>query len=677
MTPDKVITGDFSSAQEGAFVFLPFDVPAGQTAVRVKYCYDQPDLPTNARVRHTLDIGLYQPRTGGDTIWDAPEFRGWSGSNISDFKVTPEGYSPSSGFGTTRGYLPGPIPSGEWAVELGLASVVGQSGGDLDGGVNWRVEIDYSNDAANSNEPYQSAAYDSSPAKPGSAWYAGDFHVHSSMSGDAGSATLRKVLSYAFCPDPALGNLCAAPEAQPGAGLDFTNVNDHNNGAAWGEIGRYQADYPGHLVIRSQEVTTYRGHTQSDANPHYVDYRTGPVYQRESNGSLTLLREPTAPGMNGGIFDQVHAGGGFTQINHPTIFPSLVPSFSELCRGCPWDYSDAETDYSKVDAIEVSTGPAGLNQPTNPGPNPFTPLALQFYQHAIDANGFDSNHIAAVGGSDDHSAGDVDPTDVTAAPIGEPTTEVYAPELSEPGIEQGVLAGHTYVKLWGSNGPDARLEAQPAGPSGPIAIMGDTVDADQATITARALNLSRAAAARPGPYAMLILRNGVPYLTIPAAPGQDQLSYSFQASGPARYQVEVTRPLVGVASIETVSSPIYLEHPQSQPPPPPPGRCETRLEGSPRADTFFGTSGSDSFRGRRGDDRIHGRGGSDCLSGGRGRDVVQGGKGKDSLRGGPGRDLLRAADHGKDRVNCGRGRRDKAVVSRADVVKRCERVRRR
>jgi hypothetical protein len=537
-------------------VTLPFRVPPGQNSVRVRYCYDQPSSPTSAEVRDTLDIGLYGPRRHGDRIWGRREFRGWSGSNLHTFRVTPEGYSPETGHGTSRGYLPGRIKGGRWAVELGLASIVDPARGDPDDHVDWRVEVAWRHHRSNSDEPYRPAGYHSRPARHGAGWYSGDFHVHTLMSGDAASATFSKVFGYAFCPDPNLGPICSATSHQSGAGLDFVNVNDHNTGAAWSEIGRYQRRYPGHLIIRSEEVTTYRGHTQSDANPHYVDYRTGPIYLLRRSGKLKQLRGPRSPGRRGGIFDQVHAGGGFTQINHPTIFPSAIPGFAEICRGCPWSYSDRETRYAKVDAIEVSTGPAGLNQPTSPGPNPFTPLALDFYEQAIDAGGLDSNHIAAVGGSDSHSAGEVDQTDVTGAPIGEPTTVVHAPELSERGIEQGVKAGSTYVKLWGGDGPDVRLTASHGSAR---AIIGGTIRAASAQFEARVLNLNRVATARPGAYSLVVLRNGQPTSFTVIPPGQDTFRSNFAGTGPGRYQIEVIRPGVGVASIETVSSPIYLQ----------------------------------------------------------------------------------------------------------------------
>ncbi|MEA2177095.1 MAG: hypothetical protein QOG77_392, partial [Solirubrobacteraceae bacterium] len=141
--PTKVVTGTFTSDQTGSFVMLPFEVPKGTTAIRGWYCYDQPDGPTAQSpafaIRHTLDFGYYAP--GG-------RYRGWSGSGFfKDITVSRQGYAaepdPSKKpFGTTsRGYRPGPITPGTWAVELGVAAVVPPAQGDSDGSVNWRVEL--------------------------------------------------------------------------------------------------------------------------------------------------------------------------------------------------------------------------------------------------------------------------------------------------------------------------------------------------------------------------------------------------------------------------------------------------------------------------------------------------------------------------------------------------------
>lgn len=75
--PTRVLTGQFGTERQGSHVLVPFGVPAGTTAVRVKYCYDQPELPTNAQLRHTLDLGLYEARKTPGELFDADEFRGW------------------------------------------------------------------------------------------------------------------------------------------------------------------------------------------------------------------------------------------------------------------------------------------------------------------------------------------------------------------------------------------------------------------------------------------------------------------------------------------------------------------------------------------------------------------------------------------------------------------------
>jgi hypothetical protein len=421
-------------------------------------------------------------------------------------------------------------------VELGVAAVASQAEGDADGRVAWRVEIDLSTDPLWESDPYVPAAYDGTPARPDAGWYAGDFHVHAEHS-SLGDATMTEVFDYAF-----------RPLAQDGAGLDFITLSDYVTDTAWGEIGRHQASHPGKLIVRSSEVITYRGHANNHVGLRYVDHRTGPVHELRSSGDMELLRPARAPS---GIFDGVHAGGGFTQINHPRIFPSEVPGFDFICRGCPWDYSAAETDYRAVDAIEIATGPAGLKEDPEPGPNPFTPLAIQFWEDAIDAGGQNSNRIAAVGSSDSHNAGRT-PDPVTQSPIGQATTMVYADELSERGIQRGVEARHTYVKVFGNDGPDLRFEARPPGFTGPPAIMGDAVPGGGVQFTARVIGAGPSAA-RPGSYTLFVLKDGAPLLSVPVT--GDDFSFDFPEAGVGRYRLQLQRE----SAIETVSSPIWVE----------------------------------------------------------------------------------------------------------------------
>jgi hypothetical protein len=546
LQPHRVITGEFDTSLERAYVMLPFDVPAGTTAVRVRYCHDQPEAPTNARIKHVLDLGLWQSRSAPTAFWGEAEFRGWGGSSHPDVTVSRNGFSNEADYlanprlhrsgRTTRGFRPGPIPAGEWAVELGVAAVASQTEGDMDGRVAWRVEIDISDDPLWESDPYVPAPYDDTPVRGEPGWYAGDFHVHAEHS-SLGDATMTETFDYAF-----------RDSAQGGAGLDFVTLSDYVTDTAWGEIGRYQGAHPGNLIVRSSEIITYLGHANNHHSLRYVDHRTGPVYERDTSGALTLRR---AARPAGALWDGIRAGGGFTQINHPRIFPSEVPGFDFLCRGCPWDYSAEASDYGRVDAIEIATGPAGLKEDPQPGPNPFTPLAIQFWESAIDDGGLNRNRIAAVGSSDSHNAGRT-PDPVTQAPIGQATTVVYAGELSESGIQEAVQARHTYVKPFGNDGPDLRFEAAVPGAGGPPAIMGDVVDAPAADFTARVMGAGPGAP-RPGTYTLFVLKDGLPLLSVPITSAD--FSFPFPSAGPGRYRLQVQRE----SAIEAVSSPIWIE----------------------------------------------------------------------------------------------------------------------
>jgi hypothetical protein len=136
-------------------------------------------------------------------------------------------------------------------------------------------------------------------------------------------------------------------------------------------------------------------------------------------------------------------------------------------------------------------------------------------------------------------------------------------------------------------------------------------------------------------------------------------------------------------------------------PPPPgggtllPGACANVFKGTPRADVLAGTvkgdrisagNGNDAVNGLAGADCLLGQGGNDTLSGGPGNDALDGGKGNDRLaggkgrnryKGGPGNDTISARNRKKEKIDCGKGRKDRATVDKKDKVKGCERVKRR
>ena len=353
----------------GSYVMLPVEVPDGTTQVRVKYCWEGGG--------NTVDLGIWQAH-GVDAVGRRgvprlgrlePPGRRDLGAGLLERGGVPRG---SAGLRARVAPRAASCPdrswAGTWAVELGVGAV---AEADADQLADFRVEIELSNDPAFAADPYVPADYDTTPADANPGWYAGDVHVHAEHSA-LGDATMTEVFDYAF-----------ASLDDGGAGLDFITLSDYVSRSAWDEIGRYQPPHPGKLVIRSAEIITYHGHAMNHGSVHYVDHRAGPVYRVAANGDLTLLRATHPPAE---MFAAIHDAGGVTQLNHVTTCPSNTEYCRRTCRGCPWDWNEADTDFSKVDAIEVQSGSFFKYEL-------FTAAAIAFWDLAL-AQG---HQIAAVG----------------------------------------------------------------------------------------------------------------------------------------------------------------------------------------------------------------------------------------------------------------------------------------
>lgn len=543
------VQGDVAASRAGGYLQLPFDVPAGTTAIRVRYSYDQPGdscmTPPSPAPSNTLDIRLYSPRDPGDAAWGPDESRGWSGSAVRDFAVAENGFSAESVYEaapkalvrghTTRAYRPGPIPAGRWAVELGLAFIAPDTPLDSNG-VHYRVLVETTSSPDWSNDPHAPAGYSTTAVRGASGWYSGDFHVHGEQ--EPGNATVTDTLAEAY-----------GPQASGGADLDFVMLVDHNNNVQHDDLAGYQAANPRDLVIPGTEVTTYRGHHNNLGRGPFVDFRGGPVVAPAPGTPLnadvpdSALQQTQAPVPPAGPFAELTAGGNLSQINHPTIFREL-PSF---CRGCAWGYDGAETDYSKVDAIEIQTGPAAVPASSASAPNPYTASAIAFYEAALDTGA----HVAAVGSSDDHRGGSgTGPFD---SPVGRAATMVFADELSEEAVKQGVRDDHTYVKVFGSDGPDVSFTAR-SPDSRKSAIIGDTVNGRSAELTASVTGVARSG--RPGAYSIVLLKNGIQLERVPFA--GDEFSQVFESAGTGRYSIAVLRNQGAIDYTEVYTSPIWL-----------------------------------------------------------------------------------------------------------------------
>ncbi len=374
------------------YAIVEVEVPAGTAEIQVEH--------VSLTSGNVLDWGL----------WSPDGFRGWGGGLEDDAIVGVDA--------STRGYLTGPIPAGTWQVVIGKARIDEYPG-------TYRLRVTFRDDATLTPRPR--SGFDPVVLETGARWYRGDFHVHSSESGDA-SASMDDIVALAR-----------------ERGLDFAVLSDHNTVAQHGLQAAVQAGVDDVLLVRGAEITTYAGHANAFGIDRYVDHRIGVDGRTAAD-----------------IVADVAAQGALISINHPAL------GLGNLCIGCEWLHDD--TPYEGVHAMEIHTG----NYEATVGL--FSVRAIERWDALLD----EGYRITAIGGSDDHRAG----TDQgsTASPVGSPTTLVYADALSEAAILDAVAAGRAVVQLRGPDDPFVELTAR-AGDD--VASLGETVAGSSAVVTAR------------------------------------------------------------------------------------------------------------------------------------------------------------------------------------------------
>lgn len=548
----QTFTGHFAPALNGKFVQIPFDVGSGITGMKIRYCFARP-TGAESDDSPTLDLGVYEALPLDATTWSQAQRRGWSGSALRTIGIGGNGYSPASEYDqaggsqrkyytpgyTTRAFKPGPIGAGKWAVELGAGWI------DPDGaGVDWKVQIATSTAPEWNDDAFAADPYTPYVANPNAGWYSGDLHAHGEM--EPGNATMVQTATAGF-----------KPLSEGGSGLDFMTIVDHNNDNARSILGGSAYDFPGKLIIPGVEVTTYNGHTNTQGSSNFADFRMGDVYRwddandddTQDGSELTSVRGPIDPSSQ---FQQILEGGGWTQINHPTIYENS-PS---LCRGCLWNYTDQQTDFSKVSAIELQSGPAGLPSNNPVAMNSYTATAIQFYEHALSTGA----HIAAVGVSDDHQGATVPTNPVDKAvysPVGRGATVVHADQLSTQGIIGAVKAGHTYVKPFGADAPNVEMKAGEPGKADLAAIPGDSVVGPSMNIQIHVTGAGPSAV-RPGPYTLAVLQDGIQIDSVQVT--SDSFDHNLNVKETGRYSFELTRPLGSTTAVEAYSTPVWFTY---------------------------------------------------------------------------------------------------------------------
>lgn len=396
----------------------------------------------------------------------------------------------------SRGYLPGPLPAGVWTVVIGKASLPG-------GAADYQLVITLRD--AETLVPEARQPWADTTVATGARWYRGDFHVHSRESGDA-PATFEEIVALARS-----------------RGLDFVALSDHNTVSQHELLAARQTTLTDLLLLRAAEVTTYAGHANAIGISRYVDHRIG----LDGHTATALVQDVT---------DQ----GAVLSINHPML------QLGDACIGCAWEHAD--TPWAQVHGIELHTAAyeatVGL----------FTPRAIELWETQL-GQGY---RLAAMGGSDDHRAGTG--TGVNDAPVGSPTTLVWAEALSEAGIVAGIRAGRTIVMLRGPDDPFAELFIEAGDTRGMI---GDTVTGARITVELHVTGGNG--------YDAILYRNGVEAELVPLEGDDVTRRFELETSaGGDRFHLEVLSNFLPV----TVTSHVYAEYSA-----PTDGGCGCRSDG--------------------------------------------------------------------------------------------------
>lgn len=226
-------------------------------------------------------------------------------------------------------------------------------------------------------------------------------------------------------------------------GLDFISLSDHNTISQWYKLS--EATIKKIAIIHSLEITNSLGH----ANIHGISKWIN-VYIDQQGWSANKAAK------------EAHRQGGLFCVNH---------AFS---GNLSW--RDLTLDWGLVDMEEIYHNLEGVNN---------------LYQLSLwDQHLSQGYKIVGVGGTDSH-----DPHKGLHK-LGNVVTYVYAEELSERGIINGLKLGHTYV----SRGPKINFTARTA--KGDIARMGETLPFSHQVDLTIQINWNR-------PLNLFLIKNGL------------------------------------------------------------------------------------------------------------------------------------------------------------------------
>ena len=345
---------------------------------------------------------------------DPNGLRGWSGGNKSTITVASSDATPS--------YVPGPVTAGKWNLILGVPNI--REG--VTSAYTARIFF------GRKGDQLPPSAFLAAPIKVSAGWYRGDFHSHTAHSdGTCNSLSGRRIACPAF----------RTLEAARTSKLDFIAVTEHNSASHHSVLRELQAYYDTLLIIPGREITTFFGHMNAIGPTEPLEFQLG---------------GPRLPNV-GSLVNGVRQQGGIISINHPGM-----PS-GEDCMGCGFVVRDV--DYSRFDAVEIANGGTMHFIGSAEGQLSHIPFWENLLNRGI--------RLTGIGGSDSH---DPDAPIARQYPVGRPTTVVFANQLSQKGILDGVRSGRVFVDLTGHSG--ARLDLTAVGPDSTVH-MGGTLSLRQ------------------------------------------------------------------------------------------------------------------------------------------------------------------------------------------------------
>jgi len=387
----------------------PFTVPADSAQIDVRLAFE----PARANgIRNLITL----------TLFDSQGFRGAGhrGGTVHEVSISPDSATP--------GYLPGPLPAGEWVAQVDTHMImpgetvsytldVTVNRGDLSGqeSLSCRAQSTLAPHATPAPDPRRGAggagghlsldradSQISSPCRSG--WYRGDLHTHTHHSDAHGQS---------------VSDLLTAASDQ---GLDFLFLTDHNTNAELVELETLSD--PGLFVVPGIELTTFWGHALCLGTRRWWDWRFRP-----GSGDM------------GRIADRVEEEGGLFVIAHP------MADGDPGCTGCAWRFGEMMPGNARW--VEIWNGPWRCDSNNE--------SALSLWYDWLNQG----LHMIATAGSDVHGP--------RHYAVGPGFSVLYADALTQEGLLQALREGHLYL----SAGPEVNLAAQ--GKNGGRWMMGDTV----------------------------------------------------------------------------------------------------------------------------------------------------------------------------------------------------------